>query len=400
MVLIGVVGKPSAGKSTFLNALCPGANAKTGDYPFTTIDPNLGVGFFTVPCPCKELGVTCNPRNSRCENNTRFIPIKIIDVAGLVPGAHEGRGLGNKFLSELSEADILIHVIDASGSLNAEGESINPGSYDPVKDFKFLEEEIVQWINGILSKGWDKVVRRSRSLKAKASDMLHERIAGLKISKNAVTMALRELMLSDDLEKWSEDDILAFSNKIREISKPIIIAANKIDKSTAKGNIERLREEVGKENFVPVASLIEVILQKLQEDGKIVYQPLSGSIVIPNPDKVTTKEKGIVDKTISEIFSQYTTTGVIQVLNRCIERLNLAAVYPVADFTKFSDQDGNILPDVFLVPEGTGARKFAGMIHKDFEEKFVCAIDARTKKRLSEDYQVKDKDVLKIMKSN
>ena len=125
-VLIGIVGKPSSGKTTFLNALCH-TSAKTADYPFTTIDPNQGVGYVTAPCICQEFNVTCNPRNSECINRVRKIPIKIIDVAGLVPGAHEGKGMGNQFLSDLTQADILIHVLDISGSLNEEGEQLKAG---------------------------------------------------------------------------------------------------------------------------------------------------------------------------------------------------------------------------------------------------------------------------------
>ncbi|MHA1166793.1 MAG: YchF-related putative GTPase [Candidatus Hodarchaeales archaeon] len=399
-MLIGVVGKPSSGKSTFLNALCPEADAKTGDYPFTTIDPNLGVGYYTSPCPCKELSITCNPRNSRCIDGTRYIPVKVIDVAGLVPGAHKGRGQGNKFLSDLSEADILVHVVDTSGSLNAEGENVEPGSHDPLEDVKFLDDEISYWINGILSKNWDKVIRRSRGSQTKASDTLFERLAGLKVSRSSINKALRELQADENLEKWSPEDILAFSRKIREISKPIIIAANKIDKSTSGSNLSNLKEAAGEKNVIPVAALIEVILQKMNKDGKISYKPITGEITITDPSKVSTKEKGIISKIKSDIISVYGSTGVTAVLNRCVELLNLAAVYPVADQSKFSDQEGRILPDVYLVPEGTSARSFAGKVHKDFEEKFVCAIDARTKRRLSDDYGVKNNDILRIMKSN
>ena len=174
-VLIGIVGKPSSGKTTFLNALC-GTSAKTADYPFTTINPNQGVGFVTIPCACQELGVTCNPHNSECVDKVRKIPIKIIDVAGLVPGAHEGKGMGNQFLSDLAQADILIHVVDISGSLNEEGETVDPGSHDPMKDISFLENEIAAWIRGIVKKDWDRAVRKADTEKMSIIDFISEKM--------------------------------------------------------------------------------------------------------------------------------------------------------------------------------------------------------------------------------
>ena len=88
MVLVGIVGKPSSGKTTFLNAACL-TDAKTAPYPFTTVEPNHGVAYIRVDCVCKELGVEDNPQNSVCQDGVRRIPVEILDVAGLVPGAWE-----------------------------------------------------------------------------------------------------------------------------------------------------------------------------------------------------------------------------------------------------------------------------------------------------------------------
>ena len=117
---IGVVGKPNVGKSTFFNA-CSLGNAEVAAYPFTTIKPNRAVAAVRTRCVCRELGVEDNPRNSRCVGGERFVPIEVIDVAGLVPKAHEGRGLGNQFLDELRRASVLIHVVDTAGATDAEG---------------------------------------------------------------------------------------------------------------------------------------------------------------------------------------------------------------------------------------------------------------------------------------
>ena len=185
-MLIGIVGKPSAGKSSFLNALTKSSIAKVANYPFTTIEPNIGVGYAYRKCVCMEMNVSCG----QCINNLRPVPIKIIDVAGLVPGASEGKGRGNQFLNDLGQADLLIHIIDASGSLNEEGEDVEPGSHDPLVDIQFLETEIEMWILNILNNGWDKFIRVARTSKSPLADIFTERLSGIKITKNQIKKVL------------------------------------------------------------------------------------------------------------------------------------------------------------------------------------------------------------------
>lgn len=113
-----------------------------GNYPFTTIEPNTGVTYYRAPCPCAAHGKTeeCSPRYGRCVGGTRFIPVKLLDVAGLVPGASEGAGLGNKFLDDLRHADVLMHILDVSGTTNEKGEATV--GYDPINDARWLHSEI------------------------------------------------------------------------------------------------------------------------------------------------------------------------------------------------------------------------------------------------------------------
>ena len=160
-MLIGLVGKPSSGKSSFFSAATL-VDVAIASYPFTTIEPNRGIGFVRIDCVDTEFNTQCNPRTGFCKNHVRYVPIELIDVAGLVPGAHEGKGLGNKFLDDLRQADVLIHVVDVSGSTNEKGEMVPVGSHDPAKDIGFLEEEINLWFLGVLQKNWPKMPSHSR----------------------------------------------------------------------------------------------------------------------------------------------------------------------------------------------------------------------------------------------
>ncbi|MCK4847648.1 MAG: YchF-related putative GTPase, partial [Candidatus Heimdallarchaeota archaeon] len=332
-VLIGIVGKPSSGKTTFLNALC-NTSAKTADYPFTTINPNQGVGYVTIPCVCQELNVTCNPRNSECINQVRKIPIKIIDVAGLVPGAHEGKGMGNQFLSDLTQADILIHVLDISGSLNEEGEQVKAGSHNPEKDIAFLENEIAQWINGILRKDWLKAIRKTKTEKKNILDFIAEKLTGLKIRKSTIHKAISiQKLNTSKVEEWDEEVLLSLCHEIQRLGKPIIIAANKIDRPTSLDNFKRLKEKYG-DLIIPTSALTDIVLNRFKESGKIQYTAETGSLSIIGD--VSDKEKAVLDKIKNEILNEHGTSGIFQTLNQAVFNiLGLIPVYPVADPSKF-----------------------------------------------------------------
>jgi small GTP-binding protein len=394
-ILIGIVGKPSSGKTTFLNALC-GTSAKTADYPFTTIQANQGVGYVTTPCVCQELNVTCNPRNSECVDRVRKIPVKIIDVAGLVPGAHEGKGMGNQFLADLAQADILIHVVDVSGSLNEEGETVDPGTHDPMKDIAFLENEIAAWMRGILKKDWERAVRKADTEKKNIIDFITEKMTGLKISRFNVMKAVNSANLdTSNVKIWSEDDLLQLCHEIRKIGKPIIIAANKIDRPTSKDKYESLKQEFG-EIIVPTSALTDIVLRNLVKQEKVEYVSASGRLnTIGN---LSSKEESIVTQIQTEILEPYGTTGIFETLNKAVFTvLQLQPIYPVADVSHFSDNEGKVLPDVFLVKKGTTIKEFAGLIHQDLFKNFIHGIDARTNRRISEKHELKFGDVVKIV---
>lgn len=394
-MLIGLVGKPNAGKTSFLNAACM-TTAKVGNYPFTTIEPNPGTAYVAVDCPCKELELQCEPKNSICVNGMRLIPINLLDVAGLVPGAWEGKGLGNKFLDDLRRADALIHVVDAAGATDDEGQNVEPGTWDPLKDVEFLDNELVMWLIQIVKRDWQKFTRKLEAEKSSFVETMAERLSGLGIVRKHVIEAVKKSKLNADKpSNWSDNDIKLFVSKLQSIAKPILIVANKIDLGPAKDNIPRLKNEL--ENIVvPTCALGEYWLRLYAEKNIIEYQPGSNTFKIIDQSKFSEKELKILDN-LAKLLSDYGSLGVQNALNSIIfEILDMIPVYPVFDVQSFADKDGRVLPDVYLVPRGTTLRKFAGKIHSDFEQYFINGIDARTKKRLGENYEVNEGDIVKI----
>lgn len=395
MLELGLVGKPNTGKTTFFNAATL-ANAPVAGYPFTTIDANVGVTYVRSPCPCRELEVTCNPQNSKCVGGVRYVPIRMIDVAGLVEGAHMGRGLGNRFLDNLRMAAALVHIIDAAGSTDAEGKPCPPGTHDPVQDIDFLEVEIAAWLRGLLVKDWPKFARRAKYEELDLVKEIAGRLSGLGIKENHVAQAFREAGVDrSDPERWSDDDLLHFVAEVRKASKPIMIAANKADVPAAEPNIERLRQRGYL--VVPTCSEAELILRRAGEKGLVRYEPSSGSFEILKPESLNEQQRKALEM-IHALLDKWGSTGIQQVVDKVIyELLNLIVVYPVDDEHKLTDKKGNVLPDAYLVPKGTTAREFAYVIHTDLGESFIHAIDARTKRRLGEDYALKGGDVIRIV---
>ncbi len=397
MVELGIVGKPNVGKSTFFSAATMQA-AEIANYPFTTIDANKAVGYVRKPCPHVEIGKPCNPKKSICIEGTRFIAVEMIDVAGLVPGAHEGRGLGNKFLDDLRHADALVHIIDVSGSTDAEGNPVGIGEYDPVEDVKFLDEEIAYWIANIIEKGWIRLARKIEGEKKKVSEVLAERLSGLNIREKEIKESIHSLGLEDKPTKWSSEDIIALSFEIRKRAKPMIIGANKADKIEEKkvrDFVERVRE-MGY-IAIPMSADYELALKRAAKAGLVNYIPGASDFDIPAKNKLNSAQIAALEK-IREFMKVYGSTGVQEVIERAVfSLLNMIAVYPVEDENKWTDKDGNVLPDVFLMPRGSTAIDLAYKVHTDLGENFIRAINGRTKRILGHDYELQDGDVIKII---
>ena len=398
-MLIGIVGKPSSGKSTFLNAACL-TDAKVGDYPFTTIEPNIGTGHVVTQCVCEELGVIDNPVNSTCRNHHRYIPVKLLDVAGLVPDAHNGKGLGNKFLSDLSRADVLLHVLDISGELDLEGRKVEGLDHDPLEDIQFLEREINLWFRDILLRtDWKKFTNKITMEKSNFIDALYERLSGLSIQKIHIIQALSKSEVNTERpDTWGVTEIEQFSTILREISKPIAIIANKIDKKHSIDNFNRIQEKLGSP-VIPASSLAEFFLRQLSERKILKYNPGASSFTILDSAKLTEKEKSVLNDIKTKILDPFGSTGIQSALNTAVfSILDNIVVYPVHDEKKYTDHDGNVLPDAYIIPKDMNLKEFiATKIHTDLAKNFIYALDAKTKLRLGEGYELKNNDVIKVV---
>ena len=395
-MLVGIIGKSNVGKSTFFNAVTD-LSVQTANYPFTTIEPNVGVAYVRIECVCKEFEVMDNPIHSVCVDGIRFVPIKVIDIAGLVPGAHLGKGVGNKFLDDSRQADALIHVVDASGSTDAEGRPVGAGTADPLYDIKFVEEEFDQWLCSVVGKEWNKFAREAENKGQKIDVLLAKRLSGLSISDIQITKAIHQSNLDNKKPvMWDEEDILKFSKTVRILSKPTIIAANKIDIVSTAINITTMREK-GYNNIIPCAAEAEVLLKRAAKNKILYYLPGDHAFEIrPNTNLTDQQMKAL--NTISLLFKKYGSTGVQDVLNKlCFDSLKLIAVFPVEDEFKLTDKKSNVLPDTYLLPEGSNPKDLAMKIHADLAKSFLYAVDARKKQRLGAEYILKHRDVIKLV---
>ena len=397
-MLIGIVGKPSCGKSTFFKAQTL-ANVEIANYPFTTIKPNHGTGYVKVDCVDKEFNVKCNPRFGYCIDSKRFVPVELLDVAGLVPGAHEGKGMGNQFMDDLNQADVLVHIIDIAGSTNDKGESVPALSYNPSNDIRFLEHELDMWYLRLIEKGWDRFARTVNQEKPELNKAVAKQLSSLRVTEKLIEKVIQKLNLNPDIMKWDKAVLLKIAAELRTITKPMIIACNKIDVKGAEENFERLKKEFPQDILVPCSAEAELALREAAKHELIKYIPGDNNFEIIHENELSGKQKNALSFIKTEVLEKFGSTGVQKVLDVAVfELLKYVAIFP-GGVNKLQDQHGNVIPDCFLMPQNTTALDFAFKLHTDIGNNFIKAIDVKTKRPVGKEYALRNRDVIEIVTS-
>lgn len=388
---IGLLGKANVGKSTFFSASTE-TPVPIGNFPFTTIQPNIGVAYVKADCACKHFGI--KHQNQLCVNGIRFIPIKLIDVAGLVPGAHEGKGLGNQFLDDARQAEVLIHVIDIAGTTDIQGHPVPIGTHNPLEDVEFVEYEFDQWFIDILRREWDKLTREIEQKRAKLTDGIAKRFTGLGIKDYQVQDVLHKLeLISKNPKEWNDSDIQTFVKELRKNTKPIIIAANKADLCKDLDIIKKIPNTI----VIPCSAETELLLRKAAKAGIINYKSGDEQFSVVENREILPQQQKALDL-VNTVFSKIHSTGIQKILNTAVfDLLKLIVVFPVEDETKLTNKNGDILPDAKLLPRDSTAKDLAGLIHADIAKGFLHAIDCKTKQRIGGDHKLKNGDVIKII---
>lgn len=389
-MLIGIVGRPNSGKSTFFKAATL-IDVLIASYPFATIKANQGIAYVKIKDLASEFGKISNPREGYVRSGNRFVSFLLMDVAGLVSGASEGRGLGNEFLNDLSTADAFIHVVDMSGEFDGEGKPTS--GYYPGEDIKMIERELDLWYSNILRKVWHSFSRMLEMQKQKFESAVAKQFSGLKVTEEDIRdVVLRGKFNIEKPSSWSEEEIFRFAQALRKYTKPMIIAANKIDTLNGAENFERVKKEFDYP-IVPCFAEGELALREADKHLLIDYIPGESSFI--EKKELNEKQKIALDK-IKEIMQKYGSTGIQEVLNKVVfDVLRYICVYPAG--AKLSDSKGNILPDCFLMKKGSTALDFAYRLHTDIGRDFVKAIDIRTKQAVGKDYLLKHCDGLEIL---
>jgi ribosome-binding ATPase YchF (GTP1/OBG family) len=399
MIKIGLIGKTNTGKTTFFNSATL-MSAEVSNYPFTTKKPTVGNAHAITHCVHKEFNLQDNPKNSGCIDGWRFIPVELVDLPGLIKGAWEGKGLGNQFLTIAAQSDALLHIVDASGSIDASGKIAEPGTGDPIADVADIEEELVMWYLKLLEANRDKISRAIGSGSGMSTvAAITEVFRGIGVREDHVKLALAQNNLTEMIfDNFGIQESKDFCWSLRDISKPTLIVANKVDLPTATENFRRLREEYRDIIIIPASADAELTLRRAESKRIIRYIPGDERFEINDQTKLNDKQKWALNFIRKDILGEYMRTGVQFAINVAVFKLlKMNAVYPVADIQKFSDKHGNVLPDVYLMRSGSTVEDLAKEIHSELAKGVIYALDGRDGIRLPVNYQLKDRDVLSII---
>jgi ribosome-binding ATPase YchF (GTP1/OBG family) len=360
------------------------------NYPFTTIDANRGITHVRTECPCLEREERCG--NENCRGGKRYVPVELLDVAGLVPGAHEGRGLGNQFLDELTNADVIVNVVDAAGATDAEGEPVEVGTHDPVDDVDFIEEEMDLWLAGIVDRNWETVERQSRSPGFDIEEAVTDLMTGFGASEYDVAGVLRNIEYPDDPVQWTESDREALARGIRQRTKPIVVVANKADVAPEE-NVRRLLDL--DRPVIPATAQGELALRRGADARFIDYDPGDEDFALTG--EVSDQQAETLED-LRETMAEYGGTGVQDALDYAVyDLLEMVTAYPVQDASKWTDAKGNVLPDAFLLESGSTPVDLAYAVHSDIGDGYLHAVNAKTSREIGEGYELEEGDVVKIV---
>lgn len=390
---IGLVGKPSVGKSSFFNAATMN-DVPEGAYPFTTIDPSVGEAYVRVDCAAPEFDETCTPATGFCEHGTRFVPVKLVDVAGLIPGAHEGKGLGNQFLTDLNEADVLVHIVDFSGTTDAEGEPTD--GHDPREDIDFLEHELDMWYLDILERGIERYVGAYNVEETDIEVELAEQMTAFRTNEDEIQRLIRRVDCGFDPTEWDADQRAELARAIRRATKPILIAANKMDTPEAQTNYETIAADPEYDHLeiVPVSAHAEKALKNAHESGVVEYTPGAAAFDVvgePSDEQATGLDR------IATFAAEYDGTGVQRALETALfDVLGLVAVFPGSAGGLGTD-DGTVLPDCFLLASGSTTADFAHHIHSDLGDGLLYGVDCRSNRQIGGDHELDHRDVIELV---
>ncbi len=399
-IRIGLIGKTNTGKTTFFNAATL-SSSEISTYPFTTKKAETATAHAITLCVHQEFNVFDNPNNSICKDGWRYIPIELIDLPGLIKDAWKGKGLGNQFLTIAAQSDVLLHVVDVSGSVDATGKVAEVGSGDPISDFADIEEELIMWYHKILEGNRDKVSKLIRSGTDQVN-ALTDLYRGVGVTKENIKETLKSTGLEDkEFDNYEIQDTKNFATFLRNISKPTLIVANKIDIEGGEKTFDRLRERYNDAIVVPASADSELSLRRAEQKSLIKYSPGSEQFDIINPQDLNEKQKNALDFIKKSIMGEYMRTGVQFAINVAVFKLlKMNSVYPVANEEKLSDKKGRVLPDLILMKDGATVKDLAREIHTDLPKGLLYAKDLRYNLRLPTTYQLRDRDVISLISAS
>ena len=422
---IGLVGKPNVGKSTTFSALTQ-TPVDIANYPFTTIEPNVGVAWIPLrqPCACSALrakreaagrlepttdddprkGSICSPNTGSCVEHNRLIPVTMVDVAGLVPGAHEGRGRGNQFLSDLARCDALIQVVDVSGTTDLEGNPVGEGGSNPVEEHEFLLGELDAWIRGIIESSWQRGARRVQSEgdKARLTYILAQ-LSGIGADATHVSVGLAAVSSEHPDAgvpwSWGIEELSTLAKTVRAALFPICVAANKADRAE-DGSWKKLADLVTSSGgiLVPTSAEAELALSRASAAGLIQHRPgREGFTITEDGESKLSEAQRTALSSIDKSLSRWSGGGLVGLVGDIVfDRLDRRVAYPVQDETHWVDGEGNVLPDAILIPEETTAKGLAYAVHTDLGDGFIRATDALSGRVIGADHEVQNGDVIRI----